>query len=234
MLFVIDKIRFQKFIAIVREDRKPSKQGKESPYLRICAEKDQVQIASSDSAAAIKSTVYEPGVLFIRTTLFRRVLRATPTDRPFMTFQVDKDGLVFADVRMPFETNDMVLYTNPAEAPMTYPPPLPAKEMVIEKPHQSSLFQEESPIADAEELAAKLKTLRFQEGVMSGQWKLVVDGIRFSACIHPLKGLAISYYYVTPRTACEDEIFLPKESAIQDIAQALVRIHDQLIPQKTE
>lgn len=140
MLFVIDKIRFQKFISIVREDRKPSRQGKESPYLRICAEKEQVQIAGSDSAATVKSTVYEPGVLFIRTTLFRRVLRATPTNQPFMTFQVDKDGLVFADVRMPFETNDMVLYPNPAQAPMTYPPALPPGEIIREKP-QPNLFE---------------------------------------------------------------------------------------------
>lgn len=146
MLFVIDKIRFQKFIAIVRQDRTPSMQGKDAPYLRIRAEKDEVEITSGDTSALIQTTVYEPGVLFIRTTLFRRVLKATPTKESFMTFQVDADALVFADVRMPFETNDMVLYPNPAEAPMTYPPPLPPSEIIHEKPFQRSLFDMENRI----------------------------------------------------------------------------------------
>lgn len=141
MLFVIDKIRFQKFISIVREDKKPSRQGKSSPYLRLRAEQNEVEITSGDASVTIKTTVYEPGVLFIRTTLFRRVLRATPAPESFMTFQVDSDALVFADVRMPFETNDMVLYTNPAEAPMTYPPPLPPSEIIYEKPVQPNLFE---------------------------------------------------------------------------------------------
>lgn len=143
MLFVIDKIRFQKFIAIVRQDRKPRLQGRDSPFLRIQAEKDVVEIASSQAKASLTATVYEPGVLFIRTTLFRRVLRATPTGDQFITFQVDKEAVVFADVRMPFENSDMVLYTNPAEAPTTYPPPLPPSEIVIEKPFQNELFEQE-------------------------------------------------------------------------------------------
>ena len=125
MLFVIDKIRFQKFISIVREDRKRSQQGQNSPYLRIRAEKDEVEISNGCSSAMIKTTVYESGVLFIRTTLFRRVLRATHIDGKFITFQVDKVALIFGDVKMPFETNDMALYTNPAEAPENWPPAPP-------------------------------------------------------------------------------------------------------------
>ena len=143
MLFVIDKIRFQKFISIVRQDRRASLWGQNSPYLRIQAEQDNIEISSGEVTGSLKATVYEPGVLFIRTTLFRRVLMATPTDQPHMTFQVDKEALVFADVRMPFETNDMVLYTNPAEAPMTYPPPLPPSETIYEKPVQPNLFEME-------------------------------------------------------------------------------------------
>ena len=140
MLFVVDKIRFQKFISIVREDQKKSQQGKNSPYLRIKAEIDQVKISSSTSSAIIKTTVYEPGVLFIRTTLFRRVLKATHVDEKFITFQIDDEALVFGDVKMPFKTNDMALYLNPAEAPSTYPPPLPESEIIEEIPFQPTLF----------------------------------------------------------------------------------------------
>ena len=143
MLFVIDKIRFQKFIAIVRQDRKPGLQGKDSPFLRIQAEKDIVEVAASQAKASLTATVYEPGVLFIRTTLFRRLLRATPTGDQFIAFQVDKEAVVFADVRMPFENSDMVLYTNPAEAPQSYPPPLPKSEITVEKLFQPNLFENE-------------------------------------------------------------------------------------------
>ena len=139
MLFVIAKNRFQKFISIVRNDRKASVWGQDSPYLRIQAEKDRVEIASGDAAGSLPATVYEPGVLFIRTTLFRRVLKATPTAQPFITFQVDKQALLFADVKMPFETNDMILYTNPAEAPASFPPPLPPSE-IIEEESPPTLF----------------------------------------------------------------------------------------------
>ncbi len=141
MLFVIDKIRFGKFISIIREDRKKSQQSHDSPYLRIRAEKDEVEASSSNSSVTIKTTVYEPGVLFIRTTLFRRVFRATHIDEKFITFQVDKKALVFGDVTMPFETNDMVLYTNPSEAPKSYPTPLPESEIL--KPFQPNLFDRE-------------------------------------------------------------------------------------------
>jgi hypothetical protein len=44
----------------------------------------------------------------------------------FITFQVDKEALVFADVRMPFQA----LYTNPAEAPESWPPPAPKAEQL--------------------------------------------------------------------------------------------------------
>lgn len=87
-----------------------------------------------------------------------------------------------------------------------------------------------NPISNTDDLDSKLKALKFQEGNIPGSWSGVMDGIHFSACLHPLKGLAISYSYVTSRTACQDEVFIPKESSIQDIAQALVEIHDKLIP----
>lgn len=229
MLFVINKVRFQKFIAIVRRDRTPVTQGRDAPYLRIRAEKDEVEVTSTDASAMLEAVVYEPGVLFIRTTLFRRVLRATPTTEKFLTFQVDSNALVFADVRMPFETNDMVLYTNPAEAPMTFPPPLPASEMAVEQPRQRTLFDMQEPMPNMDGLAAKLTALRFKEGAIPGNWQMVLDGIRFSISVHPLKGLAISYYYLASRTASEGEVFLPKESSVSGIAKAIVSIHEQLV-----
>lgn len=231
MLFVIDKIRFQKFIAIVRQDRKPSLQGKDSPFLRIQAEKDIVEIASSQAKASLTATVYEPGVLFIRTTLFRRVLQATPTVDQFITFQVDKEALVFADVRMPFENSDMILYTNPAEAPPTYPPPLPKNERIEEKiTSPPSLFDERPSVSDIDILDSKLKSLKFRNELMPGSWSAVFDGIHLSVCLHPLQGIAISYYYLTSREACQDTVFIPKHSSTQDIANTLISIHDKLIP----
>lgn len=233
MLFVIDKTRFKKFVCIVREDKKRTVQGNNSPYLKIRAEKDEVEVSSSTASALIKTTVYEPGVLFIRTTLFRNALRAAPANEPYITFQADKEALVFADVRVPFETNDMVLYTNPAEAPMSYPPPVPASELIEEKSFQPTLFELEKPVDDEEDLAAKLKVFRFKEGNLCGSWTGIIDGIHFSICLYPLKGIAISYYYIKSRTAVHNVEFIPKESTVQEIAKALVKIHNKLIPEQT-
>ena len=83
-----------------------------------------------------------------------------------------------------------------------------------------------------DDLEIKMRVLKFKEGNIPGCWSAVMDGIHFSACLHPLKGIAISYYYITSRTACQDEVFIPNESSVQDIAKTLVVIHDKLIPKK--
>lgn len=132
MLFVVDKTRLQKIIAIVREDRTKRSQTTSIPHLRIEASGDTLTLTSSEVSATFPCTVYQPGVLFIPTTLFRRVLKATKVDETHLTFQVTDEALIFADVRFPFETNDMILYRNPKEAPVCWPPPLPESETVSE------------------------------------------------------------------------------------------------------
>jgi hypothetical protein len=139
MLFVVDKARLKRIIAIVREDRSPKKQTVGIPHLRIMACENELTLSSSEVSATFPATVYEPGVLFIPTTVFRRVLRVTKTDEDYLTFQVTDTELVFADVRFPFESNDMILYRNPKEAPECWPPPLPETEVIPER-NQQFLF----------------------------------------------------------------------------------------------
>ena len=136
MLFVVDKARLKRIIAIVREDRPPKKQTVGISHLRIMACENEFTLSSSEVSATFPATVYEPGVLFIPTTDFRRILRATKTDEDYLTFQVTDEDLVFADVRFPFESNNMILYRNPNEAPESWPPPLPESEVIPEKNKQ--------------------------------------------------------------------------------------------------
>ena len=137
MFFVVDKPRLQRLIAIVREDRTPSKQGYIAPFLRLKALENELTISSDKVSATFPATVYEPGVLFIKTTNFRRVLRATKIKGDFLTVQVTNKELVFADVCYPFESLNMVLYPNTENAPLTWPPPPPDAEQIPEKKQQT-------------------------------------------------------------------------------------------------
>ena len=124
MFFVVDKPRLHRIISIVREDRSQSKDA-EIPFLRLKAENTELTISGGGCmTATFPATVYEPGVLFIKTTTFRRLVRSFKNEK-FLTFQVAADGLHFGDVLLPFEGSDMVLYPNPADAPESWPPPLP-------------------------------------------------------------------------------------------------------------
>lgn len=127
-------------ISIVRDDRTPIRQGYDSPFLRLEATENKLTVSGSQVSATFPATVYEPGVLFIRTTNFRRVLRATKLEGDFLTFQVTGKELVFADVRYPFESENMVLYPNPDDAPESWPPPVPEAEQIPEK-KQPTLFE---------------------------------------------------------------------------------------------
>lgn len=132
MLFVVDKPRLQRIISIVREDRS-CRRGVKPPYLRIKAEDGELTISGGGCVTAtFPATVYEPGVLFVRTTMFRQLVSSFK-DEKFLTFQVAEDGLHFGDVRIPFEGSDMILYPNPADAPENWPPPLPEAEQIPER-----------------------------------------------------------------------------------------------------
>ncbi|MCP4609734.1 MAG: hypothetical protein GY845_13585 [Planctomycetes bacterium] len=133
MFFVFNKAKLQRIISIVREDRTPNIQAGDIPYLRIEAFNDKLTVSSKEASATLPCTVYEPGALFIKTTNFRRVLKATKIKGDFLSFQVTEKELIFADVRYPFEGLNMVLYPNPDDAPESWPPPPPVAEQTPEK-----------------------------------------------------------------------------------------------------
>ena len=87
-------------ISIVRED--DTHQKEESPFLRIAAIGNELTVSSSAASATFPATVYEEGVLFIRTPKFRRVLRMTKIKEKFLAFQVTTEGLRFCDVLFRF------------------------------------------------------------------------------------------------------------------------------------
>lgn len=132
MFFVVDKPRLQRIISIVREDRTPRTQRCNAPFLRLKAMGNELTISGSTVSATFPATVYEPGVLFIKTTYFHQLVRSLRSEK-FLAFQVSDDGLHFGDVLMPLEGSDMVLYPNPADAPEGWPPPPPEDEQIPER-----------------------------------------------------------------------------------------------------
>lgn len=140
MFFVVDKPRLQRIIAIVREDHSRRK-GAEQPFLRLKADGTELTISGGGCVTAtFPATVYQPGVLFLRTTKFRKLVRSLKNEK-FMTFQVSEDGLHFGDVLIPFEGSDMVLYPNPADAPENWPPPPPEAEQLPKVEKMKALYQ---------------------------------------------------------------------------------------------
>jgi len=118
MLFVIDKPQFQWVISIVRDDRRKEDQGLAGPFLRLEARDDYVKLDGLEVSG--KTTVYEAGVLFLKVTLFRRLLRTFKGEK-FLTIQVTGDELLMGYIRLPLEANEMLLYPNPEQAPEVHP-----------------------------------------------------------------------------------------------------------------
>jgi hypothetical protein len=137
MFFVVDKSRLQRLIALTRDDRRPSQQGRAGLFFRIEASGTRLKLTGRQVEAEFPATVYEEGVLFLRITLFRRALQLLPPTEQ-IAVQVRRDGLHIGDVTLPLERNDMLLYADSARAPTHHP-----DEAADDRPPaQGSLFEE--------------------------------------------------------------------------------------------
>jgi hypothetical protein len=77
-----------------------------------------------EAAGRIAATVYEPGVLFLKVTIFRRLLR-TIRGENFLTVQATADELMVDKAHLSLEASDMLLYADPARAPRVHPDQVP-------------------------------------------------------------------------------------------------------------
>lgn len=77
-------------------------------------------------------------------------------------------------------------------------------------------------------LSSVLESMGFTAGDMPETWKGTMDGIHLSICLHPERGIAISFWHFGGRTASEGEVFVPRSVNEQEIAQALVQIHERI------
>lgn len=132
MLFVVDKPRFQRVISIVRDDRRKQEQGKAGPFLRMEAKDDFVRCDGLEVSGEIPATVYDPGVLFLKVTVFRRLLQTFKGEK-YLTIQVTGDELLMGYVRLPLESNEMLLYPNPDQAPEVHPSVTLARSTPVEQ-----------------------------------------------------------------------------------------------------
>jgi len=78
------------------------------------------------------------------------------------------------------------------------------------------------------ELGSILESMGFTPGEMSETWKATMDGIHLSICMHPWKGIAIGFWHSSERTISEGEMFIRRDADKQEIAQALVQIHEKI------
>jgi len=120
MFFIVDKPRFEKILRIVRPAPGVRASDHTGPFLRIEASDNRLSLSSRSVSAEFEATVFEPGVLFLRERLFARLLRGVKGENQ-LSIQVNAEGLLFSDVRMPLEPNLMLLYINPLKAPVRHP-----------------------------------------------------------------------------------------------------------------
>jgi hypothetical protein len=78
------------------------------------------------------------------------------------------------------------------------------------------------------DLGNVLESMGFAPGDMSDTWKATMDGVHFSICIHPWRGIAIGFWHSSERTISEGEVFIRRDANKQEIAQALVQIHERI------
>ena len=93
MLFVINKRSLGTAISVVRDDRRKKTQGFAGPFLRIEASSDSIQLDGLSASASIPATIYEEGVLFLKVTAFRRLLRSIVGDK-FVTIHVTDETVL--------------------------------------------------------------------------------------------------------------------------------------------
>lgn len=120
MLLVIDKARLQRLIAATRDDQRKADQGPNGPFYRMEASGQSLRLTGRKVEVAVSATVHEPGVVFLRVTLFRRFLALLP-ETGFVTIVAGENGLTFGDTRLSPSAVDMLLYPNPATAPKLHP-----------------------------------------------------------------------------------------------------------------
>jgi hypothetical protein len=123
MLFVVDRPRLLRMIAIVR-DHRPPRRGQSAPLVRIAAKGDTVTVSEETASATFPATVYAPGVLFVPPAYLRRLMQTFAGEK-FFTFQMTRDGLLIGNVRLPFVDSEMAYFADPDTAPDRWPPPEP-------------------------------------------------------------------------------------------------------------
>jgi len=138
MLFVIDKPRMQRVISIVREDRgRPN----DPEFMRIEASGGMLTIDGGGGVTgSIPATIYQEGVIFMRPTRFRRMLRHAAVGEKFVTFQWSEDGLRVGEITMPWAGAEMVLFPDVKTAPKTWPPEFPEREKIPPPKAEPTLF----------------------------------------------------------------------------------------------
>jgi len=147
MFFVADKHRLRRLIAITRDDRRPAQQRAGGPFYRIEARAGRLRLTGRAVEAEFLATVYAEGVLFLRVTLFRRALQFMP-GTPTIAVQVSAEGLHVGDVTLPLEANDMLLYTDPARAPLRHPEETAAADEDVRRGDGQGLLFGDEPASE--------------------------------------------------------------------------------------
>ena len=136
MFFVLDKPRLQRFLAIVRKAGRHRMGRADCPFLRLEAQGDELTLSGTTVSATLPATVYEPGVLFLRTAILSRLLRVIRGEKQ-LAFQVRGEALYMDDLHMRLDPAEMKLFPDPNRVPPLHEPKEPPQEPAPPKPESS-------------------------------------------------------------------------------------------------
>lgn len=118
MFFVIDRPSLQRILSIVERNQRHRRN--KTPFLRLSAAENELTVTGSDISATIPATVWEPGVLFLRPSVFHRLLATFSSETQF-AIQVTETELLMGNVTIAFNPEQMRLFADPDTAPLDWP-----------------------------------------------------------------------------------------------------------------
>ena len=117
MHIVLNRRRLERVFTVVRNR---GAAAKAAPFLRLDAHQGELTISGLVVQAVIPAVVEEPGVLFIRATLLRSLLKAFAGEKSLVC-RVTEKAFLLGNLRLPMNPKSLIYFPDRAKAPRILP-----------------------------------------------------------------------------------------------------------------
>ena len=82
------------------------------------------------------------------------------------------------------------------------------------------------------EVIKNIELMGFKPYGKYGAYRAFIKDVEYVVIEHPLKGLSMTATYISKRETGQIEIFLDRNSSMQDIAKSMLRLYNEFHPEK--